>query len=294
MKFAKKPRKIELTRWHDLCRFGRGQFSDISPETITKNRELSRMAKTKSNRTNLWRCLTVVGMSISLLTGIVITQGVRAQELKHHISPRKTSLLKYTTDLSAAADQGRFNDIEERTYETNRAIQILAAGNQNNPVVISESQATRDVVIVGVARRLATGDVPDQLAGKRLFKLNLNLLFHDASNGKELTDLLSSVLSDVANSDSKTILIIDPIQSLLGSAAAYNGAASSLLRDAISNKQIQCFGASTEAAFRQNVASQQSLDKLFATVEVEEVTSADARQDEAADSTKVKTGSEEF
>src|SRR5262249_2073756 len=128
----------------------------LRPLQSTEN--ISRMAKTKSNRTNLLRCLTAVGMTFSLLTGIVVTQGVRAQELKHHTSSRKTSLLKYATDLSTAADQGRFNDIEERTRETNRAIEILAAGTRNNPVVISESQATRDVVIVGVARRLATGN----------------------------------------------------------------------------------------------------------------------------------------
>ncbi|HEU5236402.1 MAG TPA: hypothetical protein VFU37_04625, partial [Pyrinomonadaceae bacterium] len=233
-------------------------------------------------------------MTLSLLTGMVVSQGVRAQDLNRRTGSRKTTLLKYTTDLSAAAEQGRFNDIEERAPETNRAIQILASGQQNNPIVISESQATRDVVIVSVARRFATGNVPNELAGTRLFKLNLDSLFHDASNGKELTDLLSSVLSDIANSDSRIILVIDPIQSLIGAAAAFDGAASALLRDAISSGQIQCFGTATEVTFQQNVAREQSLAKLFAAVKAEETSSADSQQSEDADSTKESTGGEEF
>ena len=190
------------------------------------------MARGKLTRMNRWRWLTAVGISMSLLAGIVLTEGAKAQGNARRNGTPPNSLVKYATDLNAAAEQGRFNGIEERTGDTNRAIQILASGSKNNPVVISESQATRDVVMIGVARRLVHGDVPEELAGKRLFKLNLELLFHDAGNAQELRTILSAILSEVANSDSRIILIVDPIQSLIGPNAAFNGAASSLLRDA--------------------------------------------------------------
>jgi hypothetical protein len=88
---------------------------------------------------------------MSLLAGIVITEAAKAQGNERRSGNPQSSLVKYATDLNAAAEQGRFNGIEERTGDTNRAIQILASGSKNNPVIISESQAIRDVVMIGVA-----------------------------------------------------------------------------------------------------------------------------------------------
>ncbi|HSQ24598.1 MAG TPA: hypothetical protein VLN44_09310, partial [Pyrinomonadaceae bacterium] len=252
------------------------------------------MARGKSTRTNRWRWLTAIGISMSLLAGILITDAAKAQSNERRpVSPR-TSLSKYATDLTAAAEQGRFNNIEEKTVETNRAIEILAAGQKNNPVVITESQAIRDVIMVGVARRLANGDVPEELAGKRLFKLNLDALFHDSSNAQELVAHLSAILSDVTNFDSKVILIIDPIQSLMGPGAAFDGAVSSLLRDAMSRGQIQFFGASTDIAFRQDVASQKSLAPLFTAFQPDEASSSAAQQNAETVKSHDASNDEEF
>ncbi|MGZ8842666.1 MAG: S8 family serine peptidase, partial [Pyrinomonadaceae bacterium] len=242
---------------------------------------MAREKRIKNNRG--WRWLTAVGMSMSLLAGIVITEGARAQTQPNPDSSAN-SLTKYATDLTAAADQGRFNDLDERTEETDRTIQILASSQKNNPVVISESQAIRDLVFVSVARRMAHGNVPEELAGKRLFKLDLDSLFRDSKTAEELTTNLSAILSDVTKSDARIILIIDPIQSLVGSSAAFNGAASSLLREAISNGQVQCFGASTEIAFQENVAKEESLAPLFTVVNTEAV--AGASEEKADDSAK--------
>src|SRR5712664_991183 len=250
------------------------------------------MTEGKRIRTKLgWRSLTALGMVMSLLAGIVITEGAKAQSLDQRRSV--DSLTKYATDLTAAAEQGRFNAIDERSDETNRAIQILAGDRKNNPVVITDSQAVRDLVAIGVARRIAQGDVPETLAGKRLFKLNLDTLFHDSKNAPQLLANLSAILSDVAQSDARIILLIDPIQSLLGPAGAFDGAASSLLRDAIKAGDVQCFGASTDVAFQQNVASQEALAPLFATVEMAEASSSTDQTDETANS-KQPANTEDF
>ena len=62
----------------------------------------------------------------------------------------------------------------------------LLSGHIDDELMAAESQAVRDVVVIGVAQRIVAGDVPDALAGKRLFKLNLEKLFHDSSNAKNL------------------------------------------------------------------------------------------------------------
>ncbi|HEX3143475.1 MAG TPA: S8 family serine peptidase, partial [Pyrinomonadaceae bacterium] len=220
-----------------------------------------------------WRWATALGLSLSLLAGLVVSESAKAQTRGREERP-VTSLQKYTTDLTAAAEQGRFNSIDVPAESADRAIEILTSRRKNNPVVISDSQSTRDMVIIGVAVRIANGNVPDELKAAHLYKLNLNSLFKDSKTADELNNTLSAILTDVTNADSKSILIVDPIQSLIGPAGAFDGAASAVLREALRNDQVRCFGASSQAAFDQNVGNQESLAAYFATVAADESTAA--------------------
>src|SRR2546423_2599527 len=196
----------------------------------------------RQNQTPNWRWLTAIAMCVSLIGGILISESAQAQNVvNRETSSPKTALATYATDLTAVAEQGRFNSVEAKRELADRALQILASEQKNNPVVISESQAVRDVVVIGVAQRVVAGDVPASLVGKRLFKLNLEKPFHDSRNAEELKNNLSAILSDVAKSEAKVILIIDPVQSLIGSAGAFDGAVSELLLDAIKKGEVQCF-----------------------------------------------------
>src|SRR5438477_2174379 len=122
------------------------------------------MNRQRQTKTKGWRALTAMVMALSLIAGIVIAEGAKAETIK--VRRADNSLAKYATDLTAAAEQGKFNSIEEKTDETDRAIQILAGDHKNNPVVISDSQAVRDVVAISVARRISRGEVPETLSGK--------------------------------------------------------------------------------------------------------------------------------
>src|SRR2546421_707804 len=127
------------------------------------------MMRGRQNQTPNWRWLTAIAMCVSLLSGILISESAKAQNVvsRETASP-KTALATYATDLTAAAEQGRFNSIEAKRELTDRALQVLASEQKNNPVVISESQAVRDVVVIGVAQRIVAGDVPENLARKHL------------------------------------------------------------------------------------------------------------------------------
>src|ERR1700694_1005286 len=140
------------------------------------------MTREKRVRTRLgWRWLTALGLALALLTGTVVSESAKAQNIANPTNAAaKSALSKYAWDLTAAAERGRFDSLTERREETNRAIEILSSPHKNNPVVLSDSPAGRDLVASGVARRIANGDVPEALQGKRLFKLNLEALFHDS------------------------------------------------------------------------------------------------------------------
>jgi serine protease AprX len=244
-----------------------------------------------------WRWLTALGLAMSMLSGIIICDSAKAQNVAKTSKPSTNggSLSKYASDLTAAAEQGRFDSLTERRDEINRAIEILSSGHKNNPVVLSDSQAVRDLVASGVALRIARADVPEALYGKRLWKLNLEALFKDSKNAGELVNNISAILSEVAQSDAKIILLVDPIQSLMGPSGAFEGAASTMLRDAIRNGDVQCFGASTDIAFQDNVASDESLAPLFAGVAMQEAANVDAEQNDNPESTNsTKPSGDEF
>ena len=209
---------------------------------------------------------------MTLLAGILVTDNAKAQNTSG--ATAKGALSKYTQDLTAAAEQGRFDSFTDRHDEINRAIEILSSPNKNNPVVLSDSPAVRDAVAAGVARRIVSADVPEALYGRRLLKLNLEALFRDSKTAGALVTNISAILSEVAQSQSKIILFVDPIQSLMGPSSAFDGAASAMLRDAIRNNDVQLFCASTELTFKENVVSDESLAALFAGVEMPEVSDA--------------------
>src|SRR5260370_32165237 len=102
-----------------------------------------------------WRWLTAVGVAIAAVTGIVAIGSAKAQNNApvRDVSS-KTALQKYAHDLTAAAEQGRFDSLTERQDEANRAVQILARNHKNNPVMLTESQAVRDLVAAAVARKI--------------------------------------------------------------------------------------------------------------------------------------------
>lgn len=135
--------------------------------------------------------------------------------------------------------------------------------------------------MIGVATRIATANVPEELFNSRLYKLKLDAIFHDARTPSELSKTISEILTELNQTDSKSILIIDPLQSLIGPSSAFDGAASSLLRDALEHSRVQCFGASTEAAFEQNVAANSSLAALFSKVETETAASTTSEKTDA-------------
>src|SRR5207247_3498589 len=120
-----------------------------------------------------WRWLTALGLAMFLLAAILGTDSAKAQNIEKPTASAKGALTKYAWDLTAAAEQGRFDSLTERRDEINRAIEILSGPNKNNPVVLSDSPAVRDLVASGVARRLVKDDVPEELFCNALSKFYL-------------------------------------------------------------------------------------------------------------------------
>src|SRR5687768_140458 len=235
----------------------------------------------KMRHTNLpitWRSLTAATIAVSLLLGILVSGRAQAQ-VNEPAAP--TALARYTRNITAAAEQGKFDSFSDQAKETSRALAILA--ERNNPVLLTDSQAERNVVIAGVARQIVRGQGPEELIGRRVLKLDLDKLFQDTKNAEQLKTTLTAVLSEIENSDPKVIIVIDPIHTLVGTSAAFDATVSEFVREAIAGGKFQCIGASTQGTFKDAIAGDEKLASLFTAIEITETTSETKNEEASAE-----------
>ena len=165
-----------------------------------------------------WRSLTAATIAVSLLLGILVSDSAHAQVNEPAAS---TALARYTRDITAAAEQGKFDSFSDQAKETSRALAILA--EQNNPVLLTDSQAERNVVIAGVARQIARAQGPEELNGRRVLKLDLDS-YSTIRECRTTETTLTTLLSD-RKFRYKVILVIDPF-TLFGTSAAFDATVS--------------------------------------------------------------------
>src|SRR5712672_3627301 len=126
------------------------------------------------------------------------------------------ALAKYTRDLTEEARQGKLDPVIGRDDEIRRTIQVLARRTKNNPVLIGEPGVGKTAVVEGLAQRMAAGDVPAGLQGKRLMALDIGALVAGAKLRGEFEDRLRGILQEVHQSGGEVLLFIDEIHTLIG------------------------------------------------------------------------------
>ncbi|MGK0360687.1 MAG: ATP-dependent Clp protease ATP-binding subunit ClpB, partial [Bradymonadia bacterium] len=184
---------------------------------------------------------------------------------------RYDALQKYTRDLTQMAQRGALDPVIGREDEVRRVLRVLQRRTKNNPVLIGEPGVGKTAIVEGIAQRIATGDVPDGLRGKRLLSLDLGALIAGAKFRGEFEERLKAVLKDVTKADGNIILFIDELHTLVGAGAA-DGAmdASNMLKPALARGELRCVGATTTAEYRKYIAKDGALERRFQPVRVDQ------------------------
>lgn len=186
------------------------------------------------------------------------------------------SLKKYATDLTAQARSGKLDPVIGRDEEIRRTIQVLSRRTKNNPVLIGEPGVGKTAIIEGLAQRMVTGDVPENLKNKRLMSLDLGSLIAGAKFRGEFEERLKAVLAEINAAAGEIVLFIDELHTLVG-AGASEGAmdASNLLKPALARGELHCVGATTLDEYRKHIEKDAALARRFQTVYVSEPTVED-------------------
>ncbi len=185
-------------------------------------------------------------------------------------------LKKYGVDLTSQAKNGKIDPIIGREEETERVIQVLSRRTKNNPCLIGEPGVGKTAVVEGLALRIARGEVPENLAGKRILTVDLAGMLAGAKYRGEFEERMKGIVSE-AEKDPDVILFIDEVHTLVG-AGGSEGAidAANILKPALARGDLRLIGATTLSEYRKYIEKDAALARRFLAVTVGEPTPDEA------------------
>lgn len=209
----------------------------------------------------------------------VAIDGLRKGSKANSQSAEETynSLNKYARNLNDLARSGKLDPVIGRDDEIRRVLQILSRRTKNNPILVGEPGVGKTAIAEGIAHRIISGDIPENLKSKQLYSLDMGALIAGAKYKGEFEERLKSVIKEVISSEGDIILFIDEIHTLVG-AGGGEGAmdAANILKPALSRGELRAIGATTLKEYQKYFEKDKALERRFQMVMVDEPSAADS------------------
>ena len=195
-----------------------------------------------------------------------------------HAEGTYQSLEKYGKNLNELAKAGKIDPVIGRDEEIRRVLQILSRRTKNNPMLVGEPGVGKTAIVEGLAQRIVSGDVPENLKSKIVMSLDMGLLVAGAKYKGEFEERLKAVIKEVTDSDGEIVLFIDEIHTLIGAGGGGEGAmdAANLLKPALARGELHAIGATTLKEYQKYIEKDKALERRFQSVVVDEPDEADA------------------
>ncbi len=181
------------------------------------------------------------------------------------------SLNRFAINLNEMARNGKLDPVIGRDDEIRRILQILSRRTKNNPVLIGEPGVGKTAIAEGLAYRIISGDVPENLKSKQIYSLDMGALIAGAKYKGEFEERLKAVVKEVIASNGEVVLFIDEIHTLVG-AGKSEGAmdAANILKPALARGELRAIGATTLNEYQKYFEKDKALERRFQIVMVDE------------------------
>lgn len=188
------------------------------------------------------------------------------------------SLNKYARNLNNEAKSGKLDPVIGRDDEIRRVLQILSRRTKNNPILVGEPGVGKTAIAEGLAHRIISGDVPENLKSKQIYSLDMGSLIAGAKYKGEFEERLKAVIKEVTSADGEIVMFIDEIHTLVGAGGSGEGAmdAANILKPALARGELKAIGATTLAEYQKYIEKDKALERRFQKVLVDEPSAEDA------------------
>lgn len=204
--------------------------------------------------------------SINSLAPIIDGQKV-AEQTAQSVKPHPLS--KFGVELTEMARNGEIDPVIGREKETQRVVEILSRRKKNNPILVGEAGVGKSAIIEGLALRIAGGDVPHTIRGKRLFSIDISALVAGTKFRGEFEERMQQLLTALRSS-CDAIIFIDEIHTIVGAGSTQGSLdTANILKPALARGEIQTIGATTIDEYRKNIECDSALDRRFQRIMVE-------------------------
>ncbi len=235
----------------------------------------------KENGTMAMRVLTDIGadpkkIQTALFQRMSVVQRLpreaptRIAPTRREEAPRSKVLEQFTRSLNALAREGKLDPVVGRDREIARCIRILSRRTKNNPVLVGEPGVGKTAVAEGLAQRVVSGDVPEELLGKTILSIDLAAMLAGTKYRGEFEERVKNALAEIRRMGS-VILFIDELHTIVGAGSAEGAVdAANILKPALSRSEIRVIGATTRDEYRRYIEKDAALERRFQPVAVEE------------------------
>ncbi|HFI0463406.1 TPA: ATP-dependent Clp protease ATP-binding subunit [Streptococcus suis] len=173
-------------------------------------------------------------------------------------------------DLTDLARKDELDPVIGREKEIHRMVQIISRRTKNNPVLVGDPGVGKTALAEGLAQKMVTGDVPADIANKRLMMLDMGALVAGTKYRGEFEERMKKIIEEIAE-DGSTILFIDELHTLIGAGGAEGAIdASNILKPALARGEIQVVGATTLVEYQKYIEKDAALERRFSKVQIDE------------------------
>ncbi|CYT63072.1 ATPases with chaperone activity%2C ATP-binding subunit [Streptococcus suis] len=183
----------------------------------------------------------------------------------------------YTRDLTALARSGQLEPVIGRDEEISRMLQILSRKTKNNPVLVGDAGVGKTALALGLAQRIANGEVPASLVNMRILELDLMNVIAGTRFRGDFEERMNNIINDIEE-DGRVILFIDELHTIMGSGSGIDSIldAANILKPALSRGTLRTVGATTQDEYQKHIEKDAALVRRFAKVTIEEPSVADS------------------
>jgi len=179
----------------------------------------------------------------------------------------------FARDLTTKECQKNIDPVIGRANEIQRMMEILCRRTKNNPILIGEPGVGKTAIVEGLAKKILKGDVPDILANKKIFALDLAMVVAGTMYRGEFEARLKQVIDEVKN-DPEIIIFVDEVHNIIGAGSSTGSMdAANILKPALARGDIHCIGATTSAEFKKHIEPDAALERRFQPVQINEPSS---------------------